>query len=100
MSAIDAVYPAARNPMAFAHLARNGLPAHVVNRLYLFWTDQPNAWVDVTTTLEVKFAALHEHKSQLHDPEGTIGRMREWAAATGEQIGVPAADAFRVLDIG
>jgi len=99
MSAIDAVYPAARNPMAFAHLARNGLEAHVVNRLYLFWTDQPNAWVDISSTLDVKIAALREHKSQLRDFEQTEQRVREWAATTGEQIGVPAADALRVLDI-
>ncbi len=37
LAAVDAVYPAARNPMAFPWLARDGLPAHVVRRLYLFW---------------------------------------------------------------
>src|SRR5512139_249955 len=34
IAAVDAVYPAARNPMAFPSLARNGLPAHKVRRLY------------------------------------------------------------------
>jgi LmbE family N-acetylglucosaminyl deacetylase len=33
MAAVDAVYPAARNPMAFPNLARSGLGAHRVRRL-------------------------------------------------------------------
>src|SRR5437764_2189902 len=33
LAAVDAVYPASRNPMAFASLARDGLEAHRVRRL-------------------------------------------------------------------
>jgi LmbE family N-acetylglucosaminyl deacetylase len=100
MSAIDAVYPAARNPMAFPNLAREGLAAHTVNRLYLFWSDQPNASVDVSETLDVKLAALRAHASQLREPEELESRIREWAASTGEEVGVLAAEAFRIFDIG
>ncbi len=100
MSAIDAVYPAARNPMAFPHLARAGLAAHTVRRLYLFWSDQPNTWVDVSATLDVKIAALREHVSQLREPDELEGRIREWAARAGEAVGVPAAETFRVFEIG
>ena len=39
LAAVDAVYPAARNPMAFPWLARDGLAAHPVRRLYLFWSN-------------------------------------------------------------
>jgi LmbE family N-acetylglucosaminyl deacetylase len=100
MSAIDAVYPAARNPMAFPNLAREGLAALTVNRLYLFWSDQPNASVDVSETLDVKLAALRAHASQLREPEELESRIREWAASTGEEVGVPAAESFRIFDIG
>ena len=41
-AAVDAVYPAARNPMAFPWLAKGGLEAHRVRRLYLFWSNQPD----------------------------------------------------------
>ena len=37
-AAVDAVYPAARNGMAFPWLARDGLEPHTVRRLYLFWS--------------------------------------------------------------
>ena len=100
MSAIDAVYPAARNPMAFPHLARAGLAAHTVKRLYLFWSDQPNTWVDVSATLDLKIAALREHVSQLREPDELESRIRDWAAKAGEPVGVPAAETFRVFEVG
>ena len=61
MAAVDAVYPAARNPMAFPALARAGLDKHVVRRLYLFWSERPDVWVDITDTVERKLAALAAH---------------------------------------
>ena len=48
IAAVDAVYPAARNPMAFPWLVREGLAPHRVRRLYLFWTEKANAWIDVS----------------------------------------------------
>ena len=68
MAAVDAVYPAARNPMAFPALARAGLDEHVVRRLYLFWSERPDVWVDITDTVERKFAALAAHASQIREP--------------------------------
>lgn len=95
LAAIDAVYPAARNPMSFPSLARAGLPAHAVRRLYLFWTNHANAWVDITATLEQKLAALAEHRSQIGDVDGLAGRIRAWASEEGAAIGVSAAEALR-----
>jgi LmbE family N-acetylglucosaminyl deacetylase len=99
MAAVDAVYPAARNPMAFPGLARAGLDAHVVRRLYLFWSEHPTAWVDVTATLDRKLDALRAHASQIRDPERLIGWITEWAREEGEAIGVAAGEAFRVIVI-
>ena len=99
MAAADATYPAARNPMAFPALARDGLAAHNVRRLYLFWPNRPNAWVDVTATLQRKLDALAEHRSQIKDGERLVARIREWAAEEGRSIGVDAAEALRVVVI-
>jgi LmbE family N-acetylglucosaminyl deacetylase len=99
MAAVDATYPAARNPMAFPSLARNGLPAHRVARLYLFWSERPDTWVDVSATLDRKIAALAEHKSQIREPERLAERIRDWAAEEGEPIGVAAAEALRLVVI-
>jgi LmbE family N-acetylglucosaminyl deacetylase len=98
-AAVDAVYPAARNPMAFATLARAGLEAHRVRRLYLFWSNRPSAWVDITSTLDRKVEALRAHASQIKDPAGLEARMREWAAEEGQAIAVTAAEALRLVVI-
>jgi LmbE family N-acetylglucosaminyl deacetylase len=99
LAAVDAVYPAARNPMAFPWLARSGLAAHVVRRLYLFWSNHPNAWVDITTTLDRKLGALAEHPSQIRDMEALGQRIRAWASEEGERIGVSAAESLRSIVI-
>jgi LmbE family N-acetylglucosaminyl deacetylase len=102
IAAVDAVFPAARNPMAFPSLVRDGLLPQKVRRLYLFWPNRPDTWVDVTATLDRRIDALRRHVSQLHHPERLDERIRAWAAEEGEPIGTAAGEAFRlvVLDDG
>lgn len=101
LAAIDAVYPAARNAMAFPHLVTvENLPPVDVNQLYLFFSDKPNAWVDVSDTFDVKLAALRAHVSQIRKPDELDERIRSWAAESGQRIGVAAAEAFRRLSLG
>ena len=97
IAAVDAVYPAARNPMAFPSLHRAGLPAHKVRRLYLMWSNQPGVWIDVSATAERKIEALRAHSSQLHDPEAVFTRVRGRLAENGVLIGVAAAEAYRLV---
>jgi LmbE family N-acetylglucosaminyl deacetylase len=99
LAAVDAVYPAARNPMAFPALARGGLAAHAVRRLYLFWSGHADVWVDIGSTLERKLSALAEHRSQIHDLDGLVERIRAWAAEEGQPIGAAAAESLRLVII-
>jgi LmbE family N-acetylglucosaminyl deacetylase len=99
MAAVDAVYPAARNPMAFPWLARDGLAAHKVRRLYLFWSNQPTVRIDVSTTVDRKIDALRAHASQIHEPDRLADRIRSWAAEEGEPIGATAGEALRLVVI-
>lgn len=99
MAAVDAVYPAARNPMAFPALSRSGLAAHRVRRLYLFWSDRVDTWVDISATLERKLEALRAHASQIRDADGLASRIRAWAAETGERIQAEAAEGLRLVVI-
>jgi LmbE family N-acetylglucosaminyl deacetylase len=99
IAAVDAVYPAARNPMAFPWLARSGLAAHKVRRIYLFWSDKSDTWVDISTTLERKIEALRAHVTQIHEPEGLAERIRSWAGEEGKTIGAAAAEGLRLVII-
>ena len=101
MAALDAVYPAARNAMAFPNLVlHEGLAPHDVNLIYLYFSERPTDWVDVTSTLDVKLAALGRHVSQLRKPAELEQRIRDWAAEDGAAIGAAAAESFRVVRIG
>lgn len=101
LAAVDAVYPAARNAMAFPNLVlHENLEPHNVNTLYLFFTDKPNAWVDTSETLETKIEALRSHKSQLRKPEELEGMIRRWAGEDAGKIGATAAEGFRLVKIG
>jgi LmbE family N-acetylglucosaminyl deacetylase len=97
MAALDAVYPAARNPMVFPWLTRQGLPAHRVRRLYLMWSNKPDVWIDVTAAADRKIEALRAHSSQLHDPEAVFGRVRARLVDQGARIGTAAAEAYRLV---
>ncbi|MDP8905684.1 MAG: PIG-L family deacetylase [Chloroflexota bacterium] len=101
MAALDAVYPAARNAMAFPGLATNeGLPPHDVNIVYLYFSDHPTDWVDVSATLEIKIEALRRHVSQLRKPDELEQQIRSWAAEDGAAIGAPAGESFRIVRLG
>jgi LmbE family N-acetylglucosaminyl deacetylase len=97
MAAVDAIYPAARNPLAFPWLARNGLAAHKVRRIYMMWSNEPDVWIDVAATADRKIEALRAHASQLHDAEGVFARIRSRLAEQGACIDSPAAEAYRLV---
>jgi LmbE family N-acetylglucosaminyl deacetylase len=96
-AAIDAVYPAAQNAMAFAHLARSGLAPFKVPLLYLSWTAHPDTWVDATGYVDRKLGALRAHASQVRDAAEMEQRVRGRLAEEGTRIGTEAAEAFRLI---
>jgi LmbE family N-acetylglucosaminyl deacetylase len=100
MAAVDAVYPASQNAMAFPSLVTaEGLEPHTVTRMYLFWSDAPGAIVDISDTLDTKVAALRAHASQLREPDELEARIREWSGETGRRVGVAAGESFRVVEL-
>ncbi len=91
-AAIDAVSPAARNPMAFPHLVTSeGLQPHRTERLYLFGSDRPTAVVDVSAMLHVKTRAVRIHQGQvLLEPTPTD---------EPRPTDIQSTEAFRVIDL-
>lgn len=98
-AAADAIFPAARNPMSFPGLVREGLLPHRVRRLYLAGTNQPTVRIDTTAQLERKLQALGCHVSQHAGSAESLRHVRERAANEGEPIGAAAAEAFRLVVI-
>jgi len=62
---LDAVFPYARDHLAYPDLLEEGLEPHKVREI-LFWAaEQINYKVDVTETFDLKLAALQCHESQV-----------------------------------
>ncbi|WP_030451404.1 PIG-L deacetylase family protein [Herbidospora cretacea] len=101
---LDAVYPDARNPYAFPDLlAEEGLEAWTVREVWMIGSPTPNHWVDVTTTLDRKLAALRAHESQTGHMEDLEGFVKGFLAANAQAGGLPEgtyAEAFHVVSTG
>src|SRR3954454_11698573 len=98
IAAVDAVYPASRNAMAFPPLVLDeGLEPHNVDIVYMFFTDQADTGVDTSDTIDIKTGALREPTSQLREPEKLEEMLRSWSSEDGQKIGTAAAEGFRLL---
>jgi LmbE family N-acetylglucosaminyl deacetylase len=64
LTAVDAVYPAARDRLSFPEHAAAGLLPHKVGEIYIWGSERANFDVDITAAIEVKLEALRAHKSQ------------------------------------
>ena len=96
-----AVYPDARNPFTFTELADEGLEAWTVREVWMNAMQNPNRFVDITDTVDMKLAALRCHESQLPDAEATLDRVRQWVTMTAKTAGLPdgsAAEGFFVIE--
>jgi LmbE family N-acetylglucosaminyl deacetylase len=101
-AALDAAFPAAGNPSAFRDLLAEGLAEHKVREVWLYFTggQHVNHWVDITTTIDQKIAALEAHSSQIGDWAASGGLRREmlkWAAetATRHKLDFKYAEGFQ-----
>ena len=89
---LDAVSPAAGSP----HYFPGAGPAHRVSTLYLSGTLEPDVWVDITSTVDAKAAAVGCHRSQVGEPgEWLRSVVLERAEAAGRAAGVRYAEGFR-----
>lgn len=74
---LDAVYPAAGNPLYYPELwHEEGLAPHEVQEVWFAGSQQPNYIMDITPWWEMKLRALLAHKSQIGEPEAFLARMR------------------------
>ncbi len=98
---LDAVFPFARDHLAYPDLLEEGLEPHKVKEMLFWGADEANFRSDVTDTFELKMTALRCHKSQIDQfdsPEWIEWlRRRNQAMAEGESFEL--AEAFHRVEI-
>lgn len=97
-AALDAVFPAAGQPNLFEDIAAEGFSAHKVRKVYINTWEKGELFVSIDETIDVKIAALREHKSQMNgwDPAEMI---QSWAAESAQGKEMAYAETYRVFTL-
>ena len=99
-TAIQAVYPDARNPFAFTDLKEAGLEPWRVREVWITGSPTPNHFVDITDTFSKKMDALHAHVSQTAHNSELENMVRSWGEKNAEAQGLAQgriAEIFKVI---
>ena len=79
------------------HIEVDGLQPHVVNDIYLWGSEDPDTFVDISDTLDLKTQTLVKHASQMSSPDRAGEHVLRHAERTGERGGLAYAESFRIL---
>ncbi len=98
---LDAVFPYARDFLAYPDLLEQGLQPHRVKEVLLWATEDPNYRSDITDAFDIKIAALRCHRSQISDypSTGLEERMRERHKMMAEGEDFELAEAFHRVEL-
>lgn len=98
---LDAVFPYARDHMAYPEHLAEGLEPHKVREVYLWGAEEPDTFVDITDTFEAKRASLYCHASQVGErTEEGDASSRQRLAEIGKRMGAELAEQFKVISLG
>lgn len=98
-SAIQAIYPDARNPYAFPEFREAGLMPWKVREVFITGSPSPNHFIDITETIDKKIAALRAHLSQTAHNEELEAMVRKWGEKNAEANGLAAGRAAEVFKV-
>lgn len=100
-TAMQAVYPDSRNPFAFTDLKADGFEPWRVREVWMTGTTTPNHYVDITSTIDKKIAALHAHASQTAHNKELEEMIRMWGERNAQSQGLESgrlAEIFQVVN--
>jgi LmbE family N-acetylglucosaminyl deacetylase len=94
--ALDAVFPSAETRLIFPELLDEGLEPHKVRSVFMHGSARSDTFIDISEFLDVKLAALKEHRTQMGtwDPTEMI---TAWAREQGARRKLRAAESFRLM---
>jgi len=94
--ALDAVFPSAETRLIFPELLDEGLAPHKVSTVFVHGAQRSDTFIDISEVLDVKLAALKEHRTQMGEWDPTQ-MITAWARQQGVRRGLRAAESFRLM---
>ena len=93
----DAVFPYARDRLHFPELEEEGLKPYKVATILFWGAEEPDTFLDITDTMDLKITALRCHKSQISglSDKDTTDWLRDWCRGVGEKVGYQYAEDYR-----
>ena len=97
---LDAIFPYSRDPLSYPEHLQEGLEPHKVREIYLWGSEEPDTFLDITDTFTIKMDALYCHASQMKRPRAEREeRTRAHYAELGKKAGVELAEAFKRIEM-
>lgn len=94
----DALFPYARDRLYYPEHEKEGLLSHKTPDLLLWGSESPNAYVDISNTIDTKIRALSMHASQIAPGQTQLQMeeaIRNSARRSGESSNSDYAEMFR-----
>ena len=97
---MDAVFPYARDHLAYPDLLAEGLEPHKVKEVWLWASDETNHYSDITDTFDTKLAALRCHQSQIGNSRLAQAEhwLKERARTRAEDCDFELAESFHRVE--
>ncbi|KGM43676.1 LmbE family protein [Alkalispirochaeta odontotermitis] len=98
---LDAVFPYARDHLAYPDLLEEGLTPHKVREVWFWAAEQVNHRSDITDTFDLKLQALRCHDSQMQemDEPNPAGWLRERCKDIAKDEEFELGEAFHRVEI-
>lgn len=97
MVAFDACFFCSNGPLSYPAHIREGLAPHGISTMFLFMTEHPDVFVDITPSFQKKLSAISRHQSQWGNRSDLEDLFRNLGQNIGRARGLELAEAFRIL---
>lgn len=98
--ALEAIFPAADNPMFYPAMADEGYLPHKISQLYVHGHPDTDVEIDITDRIERKIQAILSHTSQFPDQEKSRKWMTERWGEKQEDGTVRHFERFKAMKFG
>ena len=98
--ALDAIFPYARDYLAYPDLIEAGLQPHKVLKIFLWGTDEPDTYIDIDESFQTKIDALYCHSSQMSSSkEEGYTRLSKRFSEHGPKVDSELAEPFKLITV-